>query len=169
MSTAVVSNSPAQTAQRKRIPMSGPQLALSVPDIPGYRLYWFRGDPGRIQRAEQGGYEFVRPEEVALNNRTLGSDPAKAGNTDMGSRVSAVAGAEVGLDQQPVRLYLMKIKEEYWREDQAAQLGPGSRLNDVRKALAGGLLGAEGQALEDRKQVYVDPKRTKIPDFLIPK
>ena len=33
---------------RKRIPMNVPIQKLEVPEIPGYRLYWFRAEPGRL-------------------------------------------------------------------------------------------------------------------------
>jgi hypothetical protein len=156
-------------AERTRIPFSAPTLKLAVPEIPGFHLHWFIGSPSRIQRAIQAGYEFVDPSEVQVNNHLLGSNPLTSGNTDLGSRVSIVAGGEdIGADGQATRLYLMKIKEEWWQQDQAAQIGPGSRLEGVRNALLSGMLGREGQRGEDNAQVYVDTKRTKIPDYLNP-
>ncbi len=152
-------------AERKRIPMSVPQARLAVPDVPGYHLHWFRGEAGRIQRALAAGYEWVEEDEVSLNSRILGGTPLDKGNTDLGTRVSQVAGGDIGNDNQPVRLYLMKIKEELWRQDQKALEGEGSQLDRVRSSLLGGLIGAESQSNEDRKQTYVDPKRTKVPEF----
>lgn len=157
-------------AERKRIPFDGPTLRLVVPEIPGYVLYWFLDSPGRIERAQQASYEFVDRDEVKVNNRELGSSVLTDGNTDMGTRVSTVAGGrDVNARGEATRLYLMKIKEEWWREDQEAKLGPGSRLDGVRKALLSGMLGREGQRGEDNAQVYVDTKRTKVPDYLNPK
>lgn len=153
-------------AERKRIPMSVPRTKLSVQEIPGYHLHWIMGTPDRLMQAEQAGYKFVEKIEVSLSNHTLGSKLTTDGNTDMGSRVSHVAGTEVSSDGQAVRLYLMKIKEEWWLEDQKALEADGSRLETVRKSLLGGLIGAEGQSATDRQQIYVDPKRTRIPDFL---
>lgn len=154
---------------RKRLPMSLPVARLSVPEIPGYHQHWFVGSTARMQRALQGGYEFVRPEEVALNNRVLGSDTAQDGNTDLGTRVSIVSGDDVGKDGQVVRLYLMKIKEEWWQEDQRALVADDSRLGGIRRALAGGLLGADKESGADKALRYVDQKRTKLPDFLTKK
>lgn len=105
-------------AERKRIPMSVPVSKLAVPDIPGYHLHWFRGDEVRIQRALDAGYEFVEDTEVKPNSVGLGQDSAASGNTDMGSRVSVVAGKEIGDDRQALRLILMKIKQEWWEADQ---------------------------------------------------
>ena len=156
----------APTTERSRIPFSTPVARLAVPEIPGYHLHWFMGTAQRIQRAVDGGYEFVEKAEVKLNNRVLGSDTAQDGNTDMGSRVSIIAGSETGPDGQAVRLILMKIKQEWWEEDQKALVSDGSRVENVRKSLLGGLAGAEREDRTDTAQRYVDKSRTKIPDFL---
>lgn len=152
-------------AERRRVPMSAPVSRLAVPEIPGYHLHWFLGEPSRIQRALNAGYEWVSPGEVAINDRGLGTD-GMDGNTDMGSRVSVIAGGDVGADLQPQRLYLMKLKEELWREDQKTLEGEGSRLENVRQSLLAGRIGADGQSRTDQAQVYLDQRRTKIPSFL---
>ena len=152
--------------ERTRIPMSVPVANLAVPEIPGYHLHWFRGEPQRIQRAQEAGYEFVNKGEVLVNNKSLGSDPASDGNTDMGTRVSHISGSDLADDGQPQRLYLMKIKEEWWIADQKALTAEGSRLDGVRKALLGGRIGSESQSAPDRAQTYVDTKRTRLPSFL---
>jgi hypothetical protein len=107
---------PVETARKesKRIPMSIPVARLSVPDIPGYHLHWFSGE-SRVQRALQAGYEFVEEDETTVNDRSA----AGGENQDMGSRVSVFSGDEVDARNQPVRLYLMKLREELWQEDQA--------------------------------------------------
>lgn len=153
-------------AERKRIPMSVPVQALEVPDIPGYHQHWFSGTPERIQRAKDGGYEFVDENEVIPNAVTLGGNSAVSGNTDMGSRVSVVSGQEVGMDGQPNRLILMKIKEEWWLEDQKLI---EARNTEIRDALLGGMVGAENDAPGDSQFRYVDQKRSSIPDFFKPK
>lgn len=152
--------------ERRRVPFSTPTLRLNVPDIPGYHLHWFLSDQPRIERALQAGYEFVNRDEVRVNNRdSLGSDGASDGNADLGTRVSMVAGGDLGLDGQPKRLILMKLKEEWWRQDQAEATGPGSRLDGVRKAVLGGLIGQEQSSMEDKANVYVDTKKTRVPEF----
>lgn len=146
-------------AERKRIPMSVPVQKLEAPDIPGYHLHWFLGTPERLQRATDGGYEFVDERELRLNNVSLGGDSAKSGNTDMGSRVSVVSGQEIGRDGQPTRLVLMKIKQEWYEEDQKLVEGRNQQVIDT---LLGGLQdGGSG----DTSHRYVDKKRTNIPDF----
>lgn len=155
------------SAERKRIPMSVPVQRLEAPDVPGYHLHWFVGTPERLQRALDGGYEFVDEREMKINNVGLGSDSARSGNTDMGSRVSVVSGSEVGKDGQPTRLILMKIKQEWYEEDQKLV---DDRNERVASALRGGLLGGDQAA--DKAELghrYVDKARTQIPDLFKPK
>ena len=104
--------------ERTRVPMSLPAQRLAVPDIPGYHLHWMLGTPSRIQQALKAGYEFVDPDEADVTNFGLADDASKSGNTDMGSRVSVVAGSDAGEDGREQRLYLMKIKQEWWESDQ---------------------------------------------------
>ncbi len=153
-------------AERKRIPMSVPVQKLEAPDIPGYHLHWFLGTPDRLQRAFDGGYEFVDERETRINNVSLGGDSTQSGNTDMGSRVSVVSGQEVGKDGQPTRLVLMKIKQEWWDEDQKLV---EARNEQVAAALRGGTMGAQQDAPGDSRFRYVDKARTVIPDLFTPK
>lgn len=153
-------------AERKRVPMSVPVQRLETPEIPGYRLHWFTGSQDRIERAQSAGYEFVKREDLKLNTVSLGGDSTISGNTDMGSNVSIVSGQEVGKDGQPMRLILMKIKTEWYEEDQKLV---DDRNEQTAAALRGGLLGSEGESLGDRQQRYVDKARTQIPDLFTPK
>jgi hypothetical protein len=71
--------------------------------IPGYRLYWINDTEGGLRKAaaEASGWEFVKQEEVALNNAQL-----SPGNNDLGSNVRRWVG--VGEDNKPIYAYLMK-------------------------------------------------------------
>lgn len=149
-------------AERKRIPMSVPVQRLEAEEIHGYHLHWFQGTQERISRALDGGYEFVDPREMQINNVSLGGDSALSGNTDMGSRVSVVSGQELGKDGQPVRLVLMKIKQEWYEEDQKAA---EQRSEQVARALTAGSFGSEKDAAGDTVRRYVDKSRTSIPDL----
>lgn len=153
--------------ERKRIPMSLPIQKLQVPDIPGYHLHWMRGSAGRIQQAQNAGYEFVRPDEVALNNVGIGGDADKTGNTDMGDRVSVISG-DTDEQNQAVRLYLMKQPMEFYLADQKIAQGRNDDIADTltagyRSGTVGGT--ADGETRVDLGQRYVDPKRTKVPDL----
>ena len=103
---------------RQRIPMALPTLKLAVPEIPGYVLHWFRGNPQRLQQAQQAGYEFVERDELLINSTGLANSYDDDGNTDMGTRVSVASGSEDS--ESGNRMYLMKIRQEYWDEDQLA-------------------------------------------------
>lgn len=153
-------------AERRRIPMSVPVQRLEAPDMPGFHLHWFVGTPERIQRALDGGYEFVDEKELKINNVSLGGDSTASGNTDMGSRVSVVSGQEVGKDGQPTRLILMKIKQEWYEEDQRLV---EERNEQVAAALRGGHLGEEHEKAGDARHRYIDKSRTAIPDLFKPK
>ncbi len=145
-------------AERKRIPMSVPVRNLEVPDIPGYHLHWFVNTPARIDRALAGGYEFVDSKEMRLTQAGLGTNTTHSGNTDMGSHVSVVSGTNE--EGQTERLILMKIKQEWYEEDQKEL---EKRNDSVAEALAGGLMGADKDAAGDTNHRYVDKARTRLP------
>lgn len=156
------------SAERKRIPLSVPQRKLEVPEIPGYYLRWFRGTPQRLAQAERAGFLFVQPEEIQLNNLALGGDATKAGNSDMGDRVSVIEGGEVDGSGQAIRMYLMKQKMEDHLEDQTIVQ---NRNDSVADALVGAYssgqvgVGQGGETAEDAAARYVDQKRTRVPEL----
>lgn len=140
-------NPPAKSAGR-RIPMALPTLKLSVPEIPGYVLYWFRGTGQRIQQALNAGYAFVERDELVLNGHGLATSYDVDGNTDLGTRVSVAAGGD-DAPGQAGRLYLMKIKKELWLEDEEL-------VFDRHEQIAGQLRGDKGftEAGMDSTQRY---------------
>ena len=142
---------PSASAQR-RVPMSVPRQKLSAQEIPGYYLHWIRGTPDRIEQALKAGYEFVDKKEQQINNMSPGGDAASSGNTDLGSRVSVVAGEELGVDGQPIRLYLMKLKEEWHQEDLVLQT---EQANKLINAIKQGQIGVEKDAPQDRNTRYI--------------
>lgn len=130
-------NAPARRiTSATRIPMSLPVLQLGIPDIPGFHLHWFLAK--NVPRAKAAGYEFVDQEEVAVNNRGVADNLEESGSSDLGSRVSVIGG----MDEQnnPERLYLMKIQEE-WHQEDVRKLG--ERNDQIAQALRAGLIGAE--------------------------
>lgn len=142
------SNSPLVTDDN-RIPMSLPQLMLGVPEIPGFVMHWFADRPGRISRAQAAGYVYVDPDEVRINNFALADELTKTGNTDMGTRVSIHGGtAENGGSE---RLYLMKIKQEWYDKDMALREEASDRVVEV---LRHGLTGSERERITDATKRY---------------
>ena len=144
----------------KRIPMSVPVRKLEVPEIPGYHLHWFKSDEQRLQQALQGGYEFVDRKEVRLNSVSLGGTGAVDASTDMGSRVSIISGGDGA--GGPERLILMKIKQEWYEEDQKLL---ENRNDQIAGALAGGTVGAAGAADSRETNLRYVGKTTTIPDL----
>ena len=148
--------------ERKRIPMSLPQQKLATPDIPGYHQHWFLG--ARVKRALAAGYEFVDPDEVDVTNTGLADDASKSGNSDLGSRVSVLAGDMLGEDGSEQRLYLMKIKQEWWDEDQKILAERNEQIaSTIRGGGTPGVPAPEGAYIPDahRKEVanIFTPKR----------
>lgn len=97
-----------EAAPRKRIPFGVARTKLDVPYKPeGFHLHWVNDAAGRVYAAQQGGYEFVSPQEVGLETTTEGEDKVKilVGKTD---------------NNQPLFAYLMKIKQDWYDEDQTA-------------------------------------------------
>jgi len=141
--------------ERKRRSMNTPQQKLQVPEIPGYYLYWFRGEPERIEQALDAGYEFVDRREVHTYNHDLAGDGSVSGHTDMGSRVSVVDGSGVGGDGQALRLYLMKLREEWHKEDLADAEKYTTKLVHSLKAGTVGIGDKDaGLQAEDKDKFY---------------
>jgi hypothetical protein len=116
-----------------RVPVGGLRLKqqLSDEDMKEFKRRkmvprWFNDDPGRIERALGGGYQFVKPDFArSLGQGALHSDGS---DPESGARVSIIANRS-----EPVtRAYLMEIPEKYWKEDQASK---ELRNQQVDKAL----------------------------------
>ncbi len=134
---------------RRRVPMAIPRQKLALPDIPGYHVHWINDYPGRVLSAQEGGYEFVTPEEGRVLSRAIANDPAQSGNTDLGDRISIVVGQDNG---QPLRAYAMKIRNEWFEEDQALL---SEKNRQIQQAIRDGSIGSEQGSAADRKQRYV--------------
>ena len=153
------SPTPATAAQRPpRRSFAVPTQKLAVAEIPGYVLHWFRNEPDRVARAIEAGYEFVSRDEVSVPQSGVGTATKVDGNTDLGSRVSVVAGGTGG-DGQPSRLILMKLPVGLRKEDERAQF---ARSEQLIKALSAGQIGAD---VKDPAGRYVG-SNTSLPDFL---
>ena len=108
------STAPAEKpVRRNRGAFNGTRGKLQVGHlITGYHLYFFNDEPGRIQAALDAGWEFVSPDEVGFAGQNVTNT-----NVDLGDRVS-VMGSTDALGK-PVQQILLKIKQEWWEEDQA--------------------------------------------------
>lgn len=138
-----------RVTDENRVPMSLPHMMLQVPEIPGYEMHWFADRPGRISRALAAGYEYVDPAEVILNNFGLASDLTQTGNSDMGTRVSVHGG--VSEQGGAERLYLMKIKKEWYDKDMQVREEAADRQV---QALKQGSTGSEREKMTDAAKRY---------------
>lgn len=89
-----------------RIPLGAAQPKLGASQRPGYVRRWINDDRQRLQLAQSAGYEFVL------------SDP-NAKSSDDGNKISQIVGSKDG--GGGLRAYLMEIREEWYREDQAVK------------------------------------------------
>ena len=128
------SNTP---ARKRRGVFNGTQLKLSVnAQIPGYHLHIFTDAGGRIREAQDGGWEFVSPNEVGGVSENVVSR-----NGDLGERVRFLVNPRAeGAEQYG---YLMKQREEWWLEDQADQQ---ARPNQIDSAIRKGKITGENPA-----------------------
>ncbi len=140
---------PLGVTDETRVPMSLPHMQLSVPEIPGYVMHWFADRPGRIPRALAAGYEFVGQEEVRLNNFGFAADVTQSGNTDLGTRVSVHGGT--GENGGSERLYLMKIKQEWYDKDMKLREEASDRIVETLQA---GRVGADREKLTEATKRY---------------
>ena len=106
--------------------------------IDGYHLHIFNDSPGRIDTALQSGYEFVTPDEVGGTGTNVVSS-----NTDVGDKVRFLVGTSEKGDG--LYAYLMKIKEEWWEQDQAEIQKRNDRVDD---AIRGGVNVADGTSAD---------------------
>ena len=113
-------NAPAKAVtegrERKRIPMSLPRQKLEAPEIEGFHTHWFK--TSNVHAALRGGYELVKDDEISLNQFGVGTSTSLSGNSDLGTNLSIPSG--VDSNGKPENLILMKIKMEWWLEDQKA-------------------------------------------------
>lgn len=149
------------------IPLSVPMRKLEVPPIPGFHCRWLRGTAARLAQAERAGFVFVHPDEVKLNNVSIGGDAKKDGNTDLGARVSVAEGSEVDSGGQAVRMYLMKQPQELYEMGKKIL---DERNEDIAAALTaqyrdGTIGGMAGESSADTDKRYVDKTRTRVPEF----
>ena len=123
--------------RERRSAFNGTRSKLSVGHgIPGYHLHIFNDTKdGRIQAAQDSGYEFVSPEEVGGVSSNVTDR-----NTDIGDKVRFLVGMD---NNEPMYAYLMKIKQEWYDEDQAEIQ---ARNNKTDAAIKGGKLATEQEA-----------------------
>lgn len=115
-------NNPANDARtafgvtrESRIAINVPDRRLEVPAIEGYHLHWFLET--NIPKAKKAGYEFVTSVETPTVDRSIGGrSPGSQGESLGEDLVTQIAGTDK--DGQPLQLVLMKIRQEWYLDDQ---------------------------------------------------
>lgn len=114
--------------RNSRVPLGVARSKLSVPTRPGYVRRWINDKDGRLQMAQEGGYEFVEDPNLQIG----GGADIDSENRDLGARISRVVSQSTGQ-----KAYLMEIKEEFYREDQKAKV---RKVEEVDKRIREGKL-----------------------------
>jgi hypothetical protein len=112
-------NNPASTSfgvtAESRVSMNVPERQLEVPEIEGFHLHWFLET--NLHKAVRAGYEYVSPGEVPTMDRSIGGRSEGSESEDLGGgRIAHIAGQAA--DGRPLQLVLMKIRCEWYFEDQ---------------------------------------------------
>lgn len=141
---------------RQRGVFNGTNLKMDVMTvIPGHDMRWFNDTPGRISKAEAGGWDFVSDGEVEMSD----SNKVTNKNSDLGGKIRAIVG--VTDNNEPLYAYLMKIKSEWRQEDQDDMIGKiNSTEQDMVKnqGMNAERLGSN-KYLPDNRKVALDMKR----------
>lgn len=137
--------------RRERVPFSTNRKRLSLnKDLDGFITRWFNDQDDRLQRAEDGGYQYVHRKEIGQ----VGDKDISNGNTDVNSRVSRVVGRQP--TGAPIRAYLMKIRKDWYEADQDKKEEVNRRVDDAIRA------GTSGGANVQNQYGSVDLKRAPL-------
>ena len=118
-----------ESGRSTRVPLGVSRPKLAVSKREGYVRRWVNDVEGRIQGAEQGGYQFAEDKSMQI-----GSPDIDNVNRDLGARVSRVVDKSTG-----TKAYLMEIKKEFHEEDQRAKM---QEVDETESAIKRGALHA---------------------------
>jgi len=119
--------------RRKRKPLGVPVSKLAVQERDGYVRRWINDDGGRIQQAEEAGYEFV--------TKAVVSSEAQKGQ---GTKISQIVGTQE--NGQPLYAFLMEIKKEWYDEDQRAKQAEVDKVDmAIKTGNVNGTVGEDGR------------------------
>ena len=115
------------TGRNQRVGLGVQRAKLTFATRPGYVRRVINDSEGRLQMAQESGYQFVES-----NGQSLGDTDIDNVNRDLGARVSRVVDKTTGQ-----KAYLMEIKEEFYKEDQAAK---AAKLDETDRLIRKGKL-----------------------------
>jgi hypothetical protein len=145
-----------RTAVRERGVFNGTTKKMSVnTEIPGYQMRWFNDQNGRVEAAVgRAWWEFVTHDEIALQD----GNKVLERNSDLGTRVRMIVGTFDNGD--PLYAYLLKIKKEWFNEDQ--QITSAKIRDDEKEMVRNGGLNTDRIASK-----YLPDNRSKALDMKI--
>jgi hypothetical protein len=117
MTDEALKNGRPDRSERKRVPL-GQRNRISFQTEDGFHYHLINDKDGRVQKAQEGGYEFVE------SDKNLG-DSIVGTAKKIGKYVSMPVG-------NGVNGYLMRIKQDWYDEDQAAK---AKQVDDSEKAM----------------------------------
>lgn len=140
VATEVVRNEGDRPTRKRRGVFNGLRQKLQVfGEIPGYHLCYINDVPGNIIQAKDGGYEFVSSKEIEFGN-----DSVVSRNATEGTGVKVLVGTNE--DNSPMFAYLMKIRNEFYEEDQADIQAYSDKINEqIRGGNIEGSVGRDGR------------------------
>ncbi len=108
------------TGRRQRKPLGAPVQRLSARVPEGMTGRWVNDTPGRVQRAQEGDYQFIGDDGEVVQDRA-------------GGRAEIVG---TGRDGGAMRAYLMAIPTVLYEQDQAAKQAQIDKVDDaIRRGL----------------------------------
>lgn len=110
--------------REKRTPINGTRNILTIRgQEPGYRYRIVNDDGDRIPMLQEQGYELVQDASITVGDRRI-ANPTKEGSPVQVS----VGGGQKG--------FVMRIKDEWYQEDQKAKQKSVDDLDESMKANA---------------------------------
>jgi len=130
---ATIRRSTKKDNTRKRIPVGEARNILTVQGKEkGFVYRWVNDVDNRITEFKQAGYDHVVDDSL-----DIGSDDVKQGSV-VGKTISKSVG-------QGVTAYLMRIKEEWYKEDQQAKLSKVDSSEELIRANVNKITGRYGK------------------------
>ena len=136
-----------QEGRSKRVPLGVARSKLSVPVRPGYQRRWINDAEGRIANAEAGGYQFAVDPNLQIGQADIDNE-----NRDLGARISRVVDKTTGQ-----KAYLMEIKEDFYKEDQAMKV---AKVEEVDRRIKKGKLEKvdESYIPDDGRGIHIETR-----------
>jgi len=136
-----------ESGRSTRVPLGVARSKLSVPVRPGYVRRWVNDSEGRLLQAEQGGYQYATDQSLQIGTKDIDNE-----NRDLGARISRVVDKSTGQ-----KAYLMEIKEEFNKEDQAAKAAKVAETDNLIKK--GKLEDGENRYIPDKgKGIHIETR-----------